>query len=120
MNENEKQAIEEMDKDIGKAIMHNSVVDIINGGFIGVNSEGIARELFDDGYRRQSEGAWEWFTEQHGNPIDGMDEDFGYRCSNCKVWASEYGVDGDIYEEPPTTILHYCPNCGAHMKGGAE
>ena len=63
-------------------------------------------------------GEWEWHTEVHGNPLDGMDEDFGYRCSNCKVWAEEYGVDGDIYEEPPTSILHYCPNCGAKMDGG--
>lgn len=60
---------------------------------------------------------WEWHTEVHGNPIDGMDEDFGYRCSNCKVKAEEYGVDGDIYEEPPTR-LKYCPNCGAILDGG--
>lgn len=60
-------------------------------------------------------GEWEWHAEQHGNPVGGMDEDFGYRCSRCKVWADEYGVDGDIYEEPPTNILHYCPNCGAKM-----
>ena len=59
---------------------------------------------------------WEWHTEVYGNPIDGMDEDFGYRCSNCKAWAEEYGVDGDIYEEPPTR-LNYCPNCGAKMDG---
>lgn len=62
---------------------------------------------------------WEWHTEVHGNPIDGMDEDFGYRCSNCKVKAEEYGVDGDIYEEPPTR-LKYCPNCGAILDGGTE
>lgn len=46
--------VDEMDKDIGEAIMHNSVIDIIHGGFIGVNSEGIARELYDEGYRKQA------------------------------------------------------------------
>lgn len=62
-------------------------------------------------------GRWEWFVEQHGDPMYGIDEDFGYRCSECKMWADEWGVDGDIYEEPPTH-LHYCPNCGAKMEGG--
>lgn len=65
-------------------------------------------------------GEWEWHAKQHGNRLDGMDEDFGYRCSRCKVWADEYGVDGDIYEEPPTNMLHYCPNCGADMRKDAK
>jgi hypothetical protein len=60
-------------------------------------------------------GRWVWDIETHGNPMYCIDEDFGYRCSECKVWADEYGVDGDIYEEPPTHILHFCPNCGAKM-----
>jgi hypothetical protein len=84
------------------------------------NVEYDCRTLYNAGYRKQSEGEWEWYTELHGNPIDGMDEDFGYRCSNCKVWASEFGVDGDIYEEPPTNILPFCPNCGARMKGESK
>ena len=62
-------------------------------------------------------GEWVWDVETHGDPMYGIDEDFGYRCSQCQVWAAEYGVDGDIYEEPPTHILHYCPNCGACMDG---
>ena len=62
-------------------------------------------------------GRWVWDVETHGDPMYGIDEDFGYRCSECQVWADEYGVDGDIYEEPPTHILHYCPNCGAKMDG---
>ena len=63
-------------------------------------------------------GQWVWDIETYGDPMYGVDEDFGYRCSECKVWADEYGVDGDIYEEPPTHILRYCPNCGAKMFGG--
>ena len=65
-------------------------------------------------------GRWVWDVETHGDPMYGIDEDYGYRCSKCQVWADEYGVDGDIYEEPPTNILHYCPNCGAKMDGGAD
>lgn len=64
-------------------------------------------------------GEWEWHTEQHGDPMYGVDEDFGYRCSECHMWADEWGVDNDVYEEPPTR-LHYCPNCGAKMDGGAK
>ena len=64
-------------------------------------------------------GVWMWDVETHGDPMYGVDEDFGYRCSECKVWADEWGVDGDIYEEPPTR-LHYCPNCGAKMDGKGE
>lgn len=60
-------------------------------------------------------GRWVWDVESHGDPMYGIDEDYGYRCSECQVWADEYGVDGDIYEEQPTHILHYCPNCGAIM-----
>ena len=98
--------------------------ELIEFIFLGTNlhyeeAEQIGQWLYNiAGYRKQIEGEWEWHTELHGNPIDGMDEDFGYRCSNCKVWASEYGVDGDIYEEPPTSILPFCPHCGAKMKGG--
>ena len=76
---------------------------------------------YEDGKRDAvKHGRWVWEVETHGNPIYGVDEDFGYRCSECKVWADEYGVDGDIYEEPPTHILRYCPNCGAKMDGGNE
>ena len=62
-------------------------------------------------------GRWIWDVETHGDPMYCVDEDFGYRCSECQAWADEYGVEGDIYEEPPTHILHYCPNCGAKMDG---
>lgn len=66
------------------------------------------------------QGHWEWHTALYVNPIDGMDEDFAYRCSECHVWAGAYDVDDDIFEEPPTNKLHYCPNCGAKMDGGEE
>lgn len=64
-------------------------------------------------------GVWVWDAETHGDPMYGVDEDFGYRCSECQMWADEWGVDGDIYEEPPTR-LYYCPNCGAKMDGKGD
>ncbi len=84
--------IEEMAKDIAEAIKHNSAVDVIRHGLICVNSEGITRELYDEGYRKQIEGEW----------LGSWD----YKCSAC----NEYH---DIKTK-------HCPNCGAKMKGGAE
>lgn len=74
-----------------------------------------ARYLIANGVTVQRHGRWIWDVETHGDPMYCVDEDFGYRCSECRVWADDYGVDGDIYEEPPTHILHYCPKCGAKM-----
>lgn len=59
----EKQAIEEMANDIAEAINHNSAVDIIRRGLICVNSEGVTRELYDDGYRKQ-----EWISVDEALP----------------------------------------------------
>ena len=55
-------------------------------------------------------GKWEWFEEKHGNPFDGYDEDWGYRCSCCK---SELPDDYDDLDQKPN--FGYCPNCGAKM-----
>lgn len=56
---NKEKQIEEMYKDVYDAINHNAVIDITHGGYIGVNTEGLTRELYDDGYRRASEFAKE-------------------------------------------------------------
>ena len=55
--------IEEMYKDIYAAIEHNSVIDITHGGYIGINTDGLTRELYDDGYRKASDVAEEIFAE---------------------------------------------------------
>lgn len=61
---------------------------------------------------------WEWFEEwspstpEHPRECD----DCGWRCGKCKV-ALEDTVGGywdNAFEKPK---LHYCPNCGAKMKG---
>ena len=55
-----------------------------------------ATRLYNAGYRKQSEGEWESFPSL-GNK---------YRCSHCKAKVE--------------SRTNFCPNCGAHMKGGAE
>ena len=49
--------IEKMYKDVYDAINHNAVVDITHGGYIGVNTEGLTKELYDDGYRKAEDVA---------------------------------------------------------------
>lgn len=55
--------IEEMYKDVYEAINHNSVIDITHGGYMGIDTEGLTRELYDDGYRLASDVATEIFEE---------------------------------------------------------
>lgn len=59
-----------------------------------------AEYLYNAGYRKQNEGEW-------------AQEYYPYRvfCSNCKTEAR---ADRDGYYSTST----FCPNCGAHMKGG--
>ena len=47
--------IEEMYKDVYEAINHNSVIDVTHGGYIGISTEGLTRELYDEGYRKASD-----------------------------------------------------------------
>lgn len=64
-------------------------------------SRAMASLLYDEGYRKQSEGKWEKRVF-----IIFDTEKVGYRCSSCNTtW------------DTPTA---YCPHCGAKMKGGGE
>ena len=54
----EKKQIEEMKKDIHTVLLHNCSYDFCEGVLIGFNEAGITRELYDEGYRKQSDGEW--------------------------------------------------------------
>ena len=88
----EKQ-IEEMAKVIDD-IAHNAYIENYDDAV--ADSDKIAKALYNAGYRKQSEGEWESFPSL-GNK---------YRCSHCKAKVE--------------SRTNFCPNCGAHMKGGAE
>ena len=63
--------------------------------------EDYAEQLYNAGYRKQSEGEWEKRTF-----VIFDSEKVGYRCSECNTtWD---------------TSTNYCPDCGSKMKGGAE
>lgn len=65
----------------------------------------LAKAVYFEGYRKQSEGEWIEHIEKPSWLED--DVEVYYNCSVCGT--SHWSIT------PP-----FCPNCGAHMKGGAE
>lgn len=61
-----------------------------------------AEALYNAGYRKQKEGEWEEKSEDRDEFYE-----YCYKCSVCGHWAI-IADEGDS---------HYCPNCGAKMKG---
>jgi hypothetical protein len=56
----------------------------------------------------------------HGQWIIGVDDDdFDVKCSRCE-WTDIFEVAGIAAVERIAKTMHYCPNCGAKMDGGAE
>lgn len=142
----EKQ-IEEMAKDVSEAIKHNSAVDVIRHGLICVNDDGVARELFDAGYRKQSEGEWVFETNHYFNDYGDLKVYATAKCSECeKPYPFNPTVASEFVERPETlsgyedwdidvepikaevleraksnkSLYPFCPNCWAKMGGGAE
>lgn len=64
------------------------------------DSDDIAEQLYQEGYRKQSEGHWE------------------FRRPNCSYYCSHCGKGIKIkYGERAANLWDFCPNCGAKMKG---
>lgn len=56
----------------------------------------------------------------HGRWIIGTDnDDFDVKCSKCE-WTDIFEVAGISAVERIAKAMHYCPNCGAKMDGGAN
>ena len=55
-------------------------------------------------------GAWEWFDEEIGSPLEGIEREWGWRCSQCKVVLPD---DFDDSDNPPA--MRFCQWCGASM-----
>lgn len=66
------------------------------------HSRNVAHQLYEAGYRKQSEGEWILEKEPDGTP-------YCFHCSVC---------DGDFHHIGIRVATAYCPNCGAKMKGG--
>ena len=74
--------------------------EFVTDGDVYTDYEGTAKLLIEKGWHKQSEGEW---------GFDGM----SFTCSECGEYAP-------IDKHRNTIKSHYCPNCGAKMKGGAE
>jgi rubrerythrin len=88
-----KEQIEEMTKDLLRAYAINKLY-----------TEDVAEYLYNEGYRKQSEG--EWVTSDIPQEK--------YVCSVCGGACWYYDYQGEVAKS------RYCPNCGAKMKGGEE
>ena len=102
----EEKQIEEMAGFVGQAIDHNSFLG--DDRMEEINMKGVAEELYNAGYRKQSEGEW---------IFKGLDEFRKYKVA-CPFCEAEYIGNYDAYDEPED--FNFCPNCGVKMKGGAE
>ena len=73
-----------------------------------------AEALYNAGYRKQTEGEWiDRYKGEFVNPI--------YICSICEkgtLLKPQIDVLGNM--EMVQALSAFCPNCGAHMRGGAE
>ena len=64
------------------------------------------REQVEKGWR----GEWEWYDEEVGSPLEGIEREWGWRCSKCKVVLPD---DFDDPDNPPA--MRFCQWCGAPM-----
>ncbi len=55
-------------------------------------------------------GEWEWYDEEIGCPLEGVEREWGWRCSKCKVVLPD---DFDVPDNPPA--MRFCQWCGAPM-----
>lgn len=63
----------------------------------------VANHLYSEGYRKQIDGEWvDQYQGKYDNKL--------YKCSMCGETA--------FHDEKRWLLTHYCPNCGAKMKGG--
>ena len=66
----------------------------------------VSREQVEKVWR----GGWEWYDEEIGSPLEGIERDWGWRCSKCKVVLPD---DFDDPDNPPA--MRFCQWCGAPM-----
>ena len=55
-------------------------------------------------------GEWEWYDEEIGSPLEGIEREWGWRCSKCKIVLPD---DFDDPDNPPA--MRFCQWCGAPM-----
>ena len=82
--------------------------------YLGGLEEKVANDLYNAGYRKQSEGEWiDRYNGKYANAI--------YECSICKEKALwKVGINELGSPKITQSLSPFCPNCGAKMKGGVQ
>ena len=66
----------------------------------------VSREMVEKVWR----GEWEWYDEEIGSPLEGIEREWGWRCSKCKT------VLPDEFDNPDDSpAMRFCQWCGAPM-----
>ena len=66
----------------------------------------VSREQVEKVWR----GEWEWYDEEVGSPLEGIEREWGWRCSKCKT------VLPDEFDNPDDSpAMRFCQWCGAPM-----
>ena len=55
-------------------------------------------------------GEWEWYDEEIGSPLEGIEREWGWRCSKCKTVLPD---ESDNPDDSPA--MRFCQWCGAPM-----
>ena len=64
----------------------------------------VSREQVEKVWR----GEWEWYDEEVGSPLEGIEREWGWRCSKCKT------VLPDEFDNPDDSpAMRFCQWCGA-------
>lgn len=108
-----KELIDEMSYDLAEC--H---VDYLDDAKLYTDYDTMAQKMVSRGYRRQSEGEWEWFEEWSPSTTEHPIEcyDCGWRCGKCRTALED--VVGGYWDDPEKKPnLNFCPECGAKMKG---
>ena len=66
----------------------------------------VSREQVEKVWR----GEWEWYEEEVGSPLEGIEREWGWRCSKCKIVLPD---DFDDPDNPPA--MRFCQWCGAPL-----
>ena len=88
----------------GNYAMHSTELSFVNAALTALRP--VSREQVEKVWR----GKWEWYDEEVGSPIDGIEREWGWRCSKCKVVLPD---DFDDPDNPPA--MRFCQWCGAPM-----
>ncbi len=73
------------------------------------DNQKICTDLYNAGYRKQSEGEW-YVNYMMSNTPSKRGRVIHYKTCTCSVCGKRNG----------RSKTNYCPNCGAKMEGGAE